>query len=72
LIKILIVNFHYNLIIINYARYWLCYAIILQKKEGYIEHVWTHFVYNYNILVSPRLLRIATSLFLFSVLVFET
>jgi len=39
LIKILIVNFHYNVIIMKInpiAQYWLCCAVILQKKEGYI------------------------------------
>jgi len=34
-----------------------------------VKNVWTYFVYNY-ILASPRLLRIATSLFLFSILIF--
>jgi len=40
LIKILIVNLHYDLIMPNTG----C-AVILQKKEGY-EHVWTYFIYN--------------------------
>jgi len=83
--KILIVNFHYDLIMSN-----TCCAVILQKKEGYINmygHIFYiiyiyiyiilyiiyiyiyNFVYNY-ILMSPRLLHTATSLFLFPVLVF--
>jgi len=33
LIKILIVHFHYDLI----TQYWLCCAVILQKKEGYMN-----------------------------------
>jgi len=41
LIKILIVNLHYDLIMPNTGG---C-AVILQKKEGY-EHVWTYFIYN--------------------------
>jgi len=34
-------------------------------EERIYKHVWTYFVYNY-ILVSPKLQRAATSLFLFS------
>jgi len=61
--KILIVNFHYNLINILAV---LCSNFTKERKL--YEHVWTYFVYNY-ILVSLRLLRTLTSLFLFSVLV---
>jgi len=62
LIKILIVN--YDLIMPNTG----CVVSNFTKERKIYEHVWTYFVYHY-ILVSPELLRTATSLFLFSVLV---
>jgi len=44
-------------------------AVILQKKEDYMNrHILYIIIYNY-ILVSPGLLRASISLFLFSILV---
>jgi len=63
LIKILIVNFHYDLIMPNTS----C-TVILKKKEGYMN-MYGHILYIMYILMSPELLRALTTLFLFSVLV---
>jgi len=52
LIKILIVNFHYDLIMPILAV--LCSNFTKERRT--YEHVWTYFVCN-DILVSPGLLR---------------
>jgi len=65
LIKILIVNFYYDLLMPSTV---LCSNFTKERRLYEWTYVWTCFVYNY-ILVSSGLLRASTSLFLFSILV---
>jgi len=64
LIKIFIVNFHYDLVMPN----WLCRAAILQNKEEYMN-MYEHILY-IIIYWSPRLLQFLC--FFFRFLFFET
>jgi len=66
LIKILIVNFHHDLIMPNTGCAVLCNNFTKEKRI--YEHTWTYFIYNYWCFQDCYVLRLLY--FFFSILVF--